>query len=552
MARKRKLQAGFTIGGEQAEADPLHEEAFVETDLYHVIEARDDHRCFVIGRTGSGKSAALQHLEEVNADQVIRISPEDLALPYITDLQVIKFLDSLDVKLDLFWFALWKHVLVVEIIRRRYKVDSPEAKQRFLGALTEKLRRDPAKQAALQYLEDFEGRFWVEADERVRQITKKFTDRIGAQASGGLSEGPIRASGQGELLHEQQSESTAEVADRYQRIVNETQLARLNQMLKILDDDVLDAAHFTYVVIDDLDRDWVDDRISNDLIRCLFRTVLDMQKIGNLKVLVALRTNIFQELDFGRSGGQEEKFRALVLEMKWNSRALTSVLDNRMRVAAARSNLEATSVKDLLPHANRARGNPLDYMLSRTLMRPRDAIAFFNECLAQASDKAVISWEDIQAAEKQYSPKRLLALRDEWKPTYPGIDSLLEKFRGAPARMTVDQFRERLDDCILLVDDPSFSGVRWLTDVSSALWNATGESLAWPAPYVPLVSLLFKIGLVGGSRQGTGAPRFVTDDPLLMSSEQGIGRCDHFYVHRTFHRALDVVVASEVVGEPNA
>ncbi|CNL41460.1 Uncharacterised protein [Mycobacterium tuberculosis] len=44
---------------------------------------------------------------------MIRISPEDLSLPYITDLQVIRFMDSLNVKLDLFWIALWKHVLLV-------------------------------------------------------------------------------------------------------------------------------------------------------------------------------------------------------------------------------------------------------------------------------------------------------------------------------------------------------------------------------------------------------------------------------------------------------
>lgn len=121
MARRVRLAQNFTLGGEQAEADPLHEEAFVENPLFQALESREDPRCFVIGRTGSGKSAMLRRLEEVHPERVVRISPEDLSLPYITDLQVIKYLDSLDVKLDLFWIALWKHVLIVEIIRRRYK-----------------------------------------------------------------------------------------------------------------------------------------------------------------------------------------------------------------------------------------------------------------------------------------------------------------------------------------------------------------------------------------------------------------------------------------------
>lgn len=136
-----RIRSGFTLGGEQAEADPLVENAFVESGLYEVIADRRDPRCFLIGRTGSGKSAALQHLEEMEPDHVIRITPEDLSLPYITDLQVIRFMDSLDVKLDLFWIALWKHVLLVEIIRHRYGVNSPETKQRFLASLKERLIR---------------------------------------------------------------------------------------------------------------------------------------------------------------------------------------------------------------------------------------------------------------------------------------------------------------------------------------------------------------------------------------------------------------------------
>src|SRR5262245_24163401 len=103
MARKRRgppLRSGFNLGGEQAEADPLLERAFFEWAGYLVVEAPDDPHCFLIGRTGSGKSAVLQRLEEVHPRRVIRINPEDLSLPYIIDLGVIRQLDALDVHLD--------------------------------------------------------------------------------------------------------------------------------------------------------------------------------------------------------------------------------------------------------------------------------------------------------------------------------------------------------------------------------------------------------------------------------------------------------------------
>jgi hypothetical protein len=103
--RRAKLQSGFSLGGESAEVDPLLEPAFFESSDYRVIQSRTDRRCFIIGRTGAGKSAALQHLEETEDDRVIRISPASLSMPYITDLQVFRYLDSLDVHLDLLWIA---------------------------------------------------------------------------------------------------------------------------------------------------------------------------------------------------------------------------------------------------------------------------------------------------------------------------------------------------------------------------------------------------------------------------------------------------------------
>ena len=141
--QKGPLRGGKNLGGEQAENDPLLEFVFYRSGDYEAIESRLDARCFIIGRTGSGKSAVLQHLEESLPGKVIRISPEDLSLPYIVDLQVIKYLDSLDVHLDLLFTALWKHVLLVELIRHRYNVDSPAAKQNFLNLLRDRISLDP-------------------------------------------------------------------------------------------------------------------------------------------------------------------------------------------------------------------------------------------------------------------------------------------------------------------------------------------------------------------------------------------------------------------------
>lgn len=542
MTKKPRLRSGFTLGGQQAEADPLLEEAFIELSDFNVIDSHDDPRCFIVGRTGSGKSAALQHLEEIHPGHVIRINPEDLSLPYITDLGVIKHLDELDVNLDLFWIALWKHILLVEIIRHRYQVNSPQAKSNMMENLRELVKRDSGKKAALQYLDDFDGRFWCETVERVRDITDKFTERIENSAKAGVEIPtlPGLSAGVGTVSDVETSrEVRSQQVDRFQRVVNETQLAHLNKMREVLNDYVLDKQHFTYIVIDDLDRDWVDERLTNDLIRCLFRSVLDLQRVTNLKILVALRTNIFQELDFGRRmGGQEEKFRALVLNVQWTKHDLKRLLSERVKVQSLKNDLDIPDVEALFPNTNRARGNPLDYIFDRTLLRPRDAIAFVNECLERGVGRTRLTWDDITNAEAAYSSERLLALRDEWKPTFPDIDRVLGVFRSAPMRMDREEFQSRLDEAMLLLSDPDFQGVRWLTDFSSRMWEA-GDA-TWFEIYQPLANLLFTIGFIGCATRSAAAPIFYMDDPLLMASERQVEKVEFFFVHRTYHAGLGV------------
>jgi len=546
MATKRaRLRSQFTLGGEAAEADSLLEAAFFESSDYQVVESRSDHRCFIVGRTGAGKSAALKRLEEVNPDHVIRISPENLSLPYITNLQAIRYLDSLEVNLDTFWNTLWKHVLLVEIIRHRYGVSSPAAKANVLKTLIEKVQKDKAKQAALAYLNEFEGRFWCEADERVREITDKFTERIDAEAGIKLGIAGHGMQAGGKSAYEASTESRAEQVHRFQRIVNENQLARLNKMVEVLDDHILESAHdYRYVVIDDLDKEWVDERIANDLIRCLFATVYGLQHVRNLKVLIALRTNIFQELDFGRrGGGQEEKYRALVLDMRWTRADLEELLNERVRAVAQGTDLDARSITEILPNPNNTMGKPIDYILERTLLRPRDAIAFANECLAVGVGKGRLSWADIKTAERSYSSKRVLALRDEWKGTYPGIEKVIDKFRRSPVRMTSEEFQVRTDEIMLLLSEPSFEGVKWMTDATAAMWSS-GPTTTWFETYQPLTLILYNIGLIGMSTTGRATPTFFSDDPHFLEQESHVDRRDAFYVHRTYHEGLDVQRAS--------
>ncbi|GIJ25539.1 hypothetical protein Vqi01_07010 [Micromonospora qiuiae] len=539
---KRKLRSDFSLGGEQAEADWLLNEAFYETAIYQVMTSRLQKKNFLVGRTGSGKSACLQTLEQQYAEHVIRIDPEDLSLPYITDLGVVRYLSSLEVHLDPFFIALWKHVLLIEVIKHRYKVDSQAKKQSVMDMLKEKVKRDRSKRAALDYLEEFEGKFWIETNERLKEITRNFERQITAEASiptsipdFSLSVGSSKASSNAERT---------ELVSRFQRIVNETQLPRLNKMITVLKDDILDDQNFTYVVIDDLDRDWADQKITNDLIRCLFRAVHDLNKVQHLKILVALRTNIFESLDFGRTGGQEEKFRSLIVRMSWTKSDLKELLSSRVSLAARKAGFgDVTSISDVLPQTNRTRGSALDYILNRTLMRPRDAINFFNECFSLIGGRERLTWVNIHAGEAAYSVNRLLALRDEWKPTFPGIERIFRVFTGARNTLTPEEMRKRLDDCALLAAEADFPGAVWMTELSEPLWSGSSAD-EFAVSYQPLIRLLHNIGFIGcitTSHDGSDSPAVYSyDDATFPDLLGNIRKVTGFVVHPAFRPALDI------------
>lgn len=543
---RRQPAKRFSLGGEQAEADPLLHDSFFGTAQYESLSARDDQKCFVVGRTGTGKSAMLQQIEEEHAGHVIRISPEDLSLPYIAGLGGIKHLVENEVHLAPFFSALWKHIFLVEIIRHRYSVNSPAAKQNFLASLRDLISQDKSKLAALDYLNDFGDKFWCETDERVREITEKFEEQVKAQA--GIESSPLGLAAGVSTSGVRTREHKTEVVERYQKIVNDTQMPRLNKMITVLNEDILNSPqNFTWIIIDDLDRDWVDDAIVNDLIMCLFSAVVEMKKVRNLKILVALRTNIFATLDFAsRKGGQEEKFRALTTRIRWMPSDISGMLDERVLVAGRKiGSNDLTTVSDILPAPNSKRGNALDFVLRRTMMRPRDALAFLNSCHEISAGKPKITWDNLNEAEVHYSYNRLLALRDEWKPSYPGLEEVLSAFAGAPTVLSPDTFREYLDDVALLLASSSFAGRGWLMEFTKKVWEAEVGQDQGLQPFRPLIELLFEIGFIG-FRQVSPKAIFSQDQPDFLTQHHAFSSIAGFVVHPAFWATLSIARRSDL------
>jgi len=213
---------------------------------------------------------------------------------------------------------------------------------------------------------------------------------------------------------------------------------------------------------------------------------------------------------------------------------------------AEKQGLEMATVYDLLPTPNKRRGDPIKYMLDRTLMRPRDVLAFINTTFSQAGGKNSVSWEDIHEAEPVYSRHRLLALRDEWKISYPGIDEVFEQFRDAMLPIPRDEFSNKyLDSIALLTARPGFAGKEWLSDLTQALWNSK-VSDSWGSLYQPLILLLYKIGFIGCAPGDRANMIYHNALPDYVTSRSALESITHFSVHPAFQASLDVKMAYHV------
>lgn len=138
-----------------------------------------------------------------------------------------------------------------------------------------------------------------------------------------------------------------------------------------------------------------------------------------------------------------------------------------------------------------------------------------------------------------YSEGRLLALRDEWKLTYPGISEVLGKLRGCSGPMQVGEFVSILEEMSLLTADPEFPGSQWLTKATAGVWDSSVTD-PWHVTYGPLIKVLYALGVLGFSTDASKAPKFSGDDPTLVERRSRMGTCTGVYVHRMLHLALDV------------
>lgn len=300
-----------------------------------------------------------------------------------------------------------------------------------------------------------------------------------------------------------------------------------------------------YIIVDRLDENWVDDSLRYLLIRALIETVRDFTPVANLKIVVAIRYDLLERV-FHRtrdSGFQQEKYRSQFLDLSWTSQQLTEIVDKRLpQLVSFRYGKLAITHKEVLPRLKGSRNKTaIEYMIDRTLMRPRDIIVFFNLCIAQAIGKDRITMQNLKAAEGLYSRDRLDSLQYEWYTDYPNLARFAEAILSRmPHRFTVDDLDAgRLQDVALEAvienlnrDDP----------VVSASYSLVDERISVPEFKLFIANVFYSVGLLGLKRLTSESFNYVGTGMRSISKTE-ITKRSHAEIHPCFWRALGIADA---------
>lgn len=537
-----RFRKGASIGEPDAESDEYFLNAcFVDTgDYATLVDCSNPHR-IIVGRTGAGKSALIQHLIQ-NEENVIDLAPENLSLNFISNSDVITVLEKAGVKLDLFYTLLWKHVFATELLKKKFHLANEEKTKTWFSTFLPLLKKkDQSKERALEYLKDWGDKFWHETEYRVKEVTQKLESDVRAQLGGDISGLSSKVSTGNKITEEQRTE----VIHKAQRVVNNIQIKALSDVMHLLAEEVFnDSQQKYYVVIDKLDENWVDNDLRYRLIRALIETVKDYRKIPAVKIVVALRLDLLQSV-FERTrdaGFQEEKYQSLLLQLIWNATQLEKMLDGRIAMLVREQYTNSpVKLRTLFPPLI-GRESFIDYLFNRTLYRPRDAIAFVNECIRRSEGAGQVTVQTVRDAEREYSAQRIESLAYEWFVQYPKLKDYILLLERMPMKFKLSSItKEKIETFALL---HAIDGEQDSDPVIRAAYALINGASTNPHFFViAFVKVLFKVGVLGIKPDGYTGQLWAQTSERIPSDGQ-IKPTSIVYVHPMVWSHLGIIVTS--------
>ena len=361
---------------------------YVNNEFYEKAISKDSKKAFFIGRTGSGKTAILERIKRETSRKIISINPEDFAFQIMERSTVLKKLTECKINLDLFYKTMWKYIFITELLKEIYGTE----RFNFLKEKIQKFfKKDKIAVRSYEFLlKNNELEEGLSFSEKIRKIIEKMEHSITAK---------VESCGM-ELKY--QGKINTDLEKKIYDGLKEFEFSDLNYFLRHLDEEVL-KNHQYIIIVDDLDKNWIQNDIGINFTRCLFETIFDIINSNHLRLLVSLRTNLFDQLNFSQS----EKFLSYIDHIYWKDDKIKKIIEARF-ISIIKINLERDDIwnfifpKEIIKDHSK-KFDVLKYLLDRSNMRPRDVLIFISFAIEEAMGKKKITADNIKNAEKKYS-----------------------------------------------------------------------------------------------------------------------------------------------------
>jgi hypothetical protein len=355
-------------------------------------------------------------------------------------------------------------------------------------------------------------------DQNVKELTEKVENAVRLELGGEIEK--FKAGGQYDkrLSVDKKSELVA----RVRKVINAEQLSELANVIEMLATiEHQDQQKTYYILIDRLDENWVDVSIRFKLIRGLVESLKAFRKIRDLKILVAIRSDVLErvvqetrDLTF-----QREKLDDYFVHIKWTKSLLRQLVELRIQSLFRKQYTQSPiGFDDIFPN-HVGSNHPFDYMVDRTLMRPRDIIAFVNECLNEAQGNYEVTATIIKRAEIQFSTKRKDSLEQEWQSAYPSIKRLMNLLASKnQSLLTMNELcsSSDIDELAMAIYGADRVGFDPLFEISKAYCDDKPSN----ALAKMIVSILYRVGAIGVKLQAGVRYQFShLDHPLLAVTQ---------------------------------
>lgn len=345
------------------------------------------------------------------------------------------------------------------------------------------------------YLETWGRSFWLDTEYRVKEITSQVELQLASQLKATLGAKAAAIDASASAVDKVSESERAELHKRGQDIISQAQVQDLHRVLKLLDAVLADKQRSYYLIVDQLDDNWVEERLRYKLIMALLQAAREFNDVRHAKVVVALRRDLIDRVFrlTRDSGFQEEKYHSLYVPITWTKAQLLDLLDRRILALVRRRYIsQPVTRRDVLP--KQFRGLPIEDYIFGIAKRPRDVIAFFNTCIAVAVEHSRLTAKELKLAEGEYSRQRLRALGDEWSADYPRLVDFAKILQQRPVSFKLGTITDQhlTDLCLaVVIDEPSGVG---LVQSAAQVVNATMT----PQEFKFLLARTFyHVGLVG-------------------------------------------------------